>query len=191
MSGVEAAFDAAETNPESVVLLGARAHQPEISYGWIEPERGCTGYGGFPIHRVNRFWEKPSLEIAQSLLEQDCLWNTFVMVGRTDAFLKILESASPQWYDALSEINSQSSGNDWQEEVRAAVPAYKELPLADFSREAVAVNIERFAVLRMGDTGWSDLGDPMRLLALTTSLERKLPARQYAPVLEFARAAAK
>ena len=39
MNGVEAAFDAAEANPESVVLLGARAYQPEISYGWIEPER--------------------------------------------------------------------------------------------------------------------------------------------------------
>jgi mannose-1-phosphate guanylyltransferase len=186
MEGVGAAFQAAEADPESVVLLGARASQPETSYGWIEPDGEYTGYSGFTVHRINRFWEKPPLETAQSLLEQDCLWNTFVMVGRADAFLKIIGPVAPRWADALLEVTI----NEPEKQVQEAAPVYADLPPADFSCEAVSANIDRFAVLRLGETGWSDLGDPVRLLALTTALERKPATREYAPVLAFARAAA-
>src|SRR6266849_1047443 len=88
MDGVAAAFDAAEYNPRSVILLGAPAHEPESAYGWIEPDGGYAAYSGFPVQRIRRFWEKPPRETAQRLLEHDCLWSTFVLVGRVQAFLK-------------------------------------------------------------------------------------------------------
>jgi len=187
MNGVGAAFEGVDADPDSVVLLGARAHQPETSYGWIEPDGPYTAYSGFPLQRVKRFWEKPPQETAQNLLERDCLWNTFVMVGRADAFLKIMEAAAPHWYEALS----NAARNDPEEEFRAAAPSYAELAPADFSSDAVSPNIDKFTVLHLGDTGWSDLGDPVRLLALTSTLERKPPMPHYAPVLAFSRAATK
>ena len=174
---------------DSVVLLGAQPDYPEVEYGWIELG-SPLGREGSQLFRVREFREKPVIEVARRLFEQGSLWNTFVMVGRVDAFLKIIESAAPDWYDALSEVTSLSSG-DSKQEVRAAARWYADLAPADFSNRAVSANIERFAVLRLGDTGWSDLGDPDRLLALAPTLERKPPVRQYLPAhLELARAAA-
>ena len=185
IDGVGAAFDAAEADHESVVLLGARAHQPETSYGWIQPDRACARYSRFPIHRVKRFWEKPSLQTAQTLLEQDCLWNTFVMVGRAGAYLKLIESAAPGWYGALASATAQ----DPEDEACTAARAYAELASADFSSEAVSPNAGRFAVLALGDTGWSDLGDPLRFWALSSALERKPWVHQFGAALAIARVA--
>ena len=45
---------------------------------------------------------------------------------------------------------------------------YEKLPIADFSREVLSVSAEMLAVARLGDVGWSDLGDPRRLVATLT-----------------------
>jgi hypothetical protein len=49
---------------------------------------------------------------------------------------------------------------------------YEKLPIADFSREVLPVSAEMLAVARLGDVGWSDLGDPRRLMA--TLLKRRI-----------------
>jgi hypothetical protein len=41
---------------------------------------------------------------------------------------------------------------------------YDMLPIADFSKEVLSVSTERLAVASLGDIGWSDLGDPRRLI---------------------------
>src|SRR5205823_7443718 len=82
MDGVESTFDLAEADEGAVILLGAAPKQPEVEYGWIEPEANTAHRFGGQLMHVKRFWEKPSHQIAQGLLEQGCLWNTFVMVGR-------------------------------------------------------------------------------------------------------------
>ena len=38
------------------------------------------------------------------------------------------------------------------------------LPPADFSKQVLAVSTERLAVASLDDIGWSDLGDPRRLI---------------------------
>ena len=42
---------------------------------------------------------------------------------------------------------------------------YEKLPIADYSRKVLSVSAEMLAVARLGDVGWSDLGDPRRLMA--------------------------
>ena len=39
------------------------------------------------------------------------------------------------------------------------------LPPADFSRQVLAFSTERLQVASLDDIGWSDLGDPRRLVA--------------------------
>ena len=62
MSGVDLAFSAAESNPESVILLGVAAKHAETEYGWIEaaPAMSMDSQGG--LLKVKRFWEKPSVQ---------------------------------------------------------------------------------------------------------------------------------
>src|SRR6202050_4557155 len=63
---VEFMFNGAEYLPERVVLLGMRADRPETEYGWIEPARSGILSGDGSLQPIKRFWEKPSLEIAEN-----------------------------------------------------------------------------------------------------------------------------
>jgi mannose-1-phosphate guanylyltransferase len=161
MTGVASAFDLAETNAQSVILLGAAATHPEIEYGWIEPE--ATGASGFTdrLTRVKRFWEKPSQQIARRLLDRGCLWNTFVMVGCATAFLGMIRQASPTLYRAFEPILSLPGPEAEAETMR---PIYDRLSTADFSKQVLSVSTERLAVSSLGDIGWNDFGDPRRLI---------------------------
>lgn len=161
MTGVASAFDVAETTTDSVILLGAAATHPEIEYGWIEPGATVTGPSGGRLRLVKRFWEKPSREIAQSLLARGCLWNTFVMVGRVTTFLGMIRNACPTVYRTFEPILSLSN-SALEEEMMQGI--YDDLPVADFSKQVLAVSTERLAVASLDDIGWSDLGDPRRLV---------------------------
>ena len=41
---------------------------------------------------------------------------------------------------------------------------YDDLPIGDFSKQVLAASTERLAVASLDDIGWSDLGDPHRLI---------------------------
>lgn len=167
MSGVESAFDCAEANAGSVILLGAVAKHPETEYGWIEADSTRASHIGGWLMRVKRFWEKPSSETARRLLDQGCLWNTFVMVGTARAFVEMIQHASPGLYSAFEPILSLPRA-EMEDELMRRV--YGQIPTADFSKQVLAVSTERLAVASLGDIGWSDLGDPRRLI--TTLNER-------------------
>ena len=66
-AALESAFETAARHPESVVLIGTQPNSPEVEYGWIEPG-ASLGDQSSEQYRVRRFWEKPSLDVAQSLL---------------------------------------------------------------------------------------------------------------------------
>ena len=161
MTGVRSAFDLAETNAQSVILLGAAATHPEIEYGWIEPGASVTNVSGDGLRPVERFWEKPSYQMAQSLLDRGCLWNTFVMVGGAAAFLAIIRDASPTLYSTFEPMLSLP---DSAMEIEMMQRIYDRLPPADFSKQVLAVSTEKLVVANLDDIGWSDLGDPRRLV---------------------------
>ena len=104
MSHIDMAMDSVEVQPESVMLLGITPTGPETEYGWIEPQPSILGSAQKSITRVSRFWEKPSFNLANSLLDHGCLWNSFVMVGRVDALLKMTRAAMPEMYAAFAAI---------------------------------------------------------------------------------------
>jgi mannose-1-phosphate guanylyltransferase len=101
------AFFGAEEYPDSVVLLGAKAHYAEVEYEWIDFGPAISNAPA-PLLRVNRFWEKPSLQQAQTLLRRGCLWNTFVTVGRASTFVDLLRSQPPEVILSINKSSSQS-----------------------------------------------------------------------------------
>src|SRR5690349_23853832 len=104
MADIEVARDAVESQPETVMLLGITPTAPETAYGWIEPQPSILASAQKSITRVRKFWEKPSLNLATSLMAHGCLWNSFVMVGRVDALLKMTRAAMPELYTAFAAI---------------------------------------------------------------------------------------
>lgn len=162
MSHVDLAFDAVQVQPETVTLLGITPSGAETEYGWIEPQRSILGSLTRSITRVSRFWEKPDANVARSLMGQGCLWNSFVMVGRVDALLKMTGTAVPEM---VSQFASIMPTFETPAERKALLELYSKIQESNFSHEVLAARPEDLTVLRVGDVGWSDLGEPARVLA--------------------------
>ena len=152
MAHIDVAIDAVEVRPETVVLLGITPTAPETEYGWIEPQPSIISTAQRSITQVRKFWEKPDLRLANSLMERGCLWNSFVMVGRVDALLRMTQAALPELYARFAATT-------------ALTELYSKIDDINFSREVLARRPQDLAVMRVGDVGWSDLGEPSRVLA--------------------------
>jgi mannose-1-phosphate guanylyltransferase len=151
--GIRSAISGAEQYPDSIVLVGAKAHYPEVEYGWIEP--GSTiSHAPIRLLRVNRFWEKPSLPQAQALLRRGCLWNTFVTVGHAKTFGDLVCSQIPDVVLSLSKALAES-------ELDAA---YRRMPAVDFSHQVLANEPHRLLTVPDTTSGWADLGSPTRVM---------------------------
>ena len=162
MSHVDVAIDAVRVQPETVMLLGMTPTAPETEFGWIEPQPSILASAEKSITQVRRFWEKPGLSLATSLLERGCLWNSFVMVGRVDALLKMTRAALPEMYAAFEALTPTFTT---AAEHKALSELYSQMAETNFSHQVLAVRPEDLMVMRVGDVGWSDLGEPNRVLS--------------------------
>jgi mannose-1-phosphate guanylyltransferase len=162
MSHIDVAIDAVKVQPEAVVLLGITPTAPETEYGWIEPQPSILAGVERSITRVSKFWEKPGSNLASSLMKRGCLWNSFVMVGRVDALLKMTRAALPQMYDMFAAITPTF---ETDAEHKVLNELYSQIDDSNFSHEVLAARAEDLMVMRVGDVGWSDLGEPNRVLS--------------------------
>ena len=162
ISYVLSAFRAVKARPEMIVLLGIEADSPEVEYGWIEPAISILGDLPQAICRVQRFWEKPSAITAQALMDQGFLWNSFVMVGRVDAFLHIIHQALPGLYDAFETVREALLTDD---EASAIEQLYANISPSNFSHDVLSTRANDVFVMAVRDVGWSDWGDPSRVLS--------------------------
>jgi mannose-1-phosphate guanylyltransferase len=173
-SAVLTAYQCAAVDRERVFLLGVAAERPEEGYGWITPggalPRTVTFGRGAP-RSVASFIEKPTQAEAQALFDYHCLWNTFVLVGHVDAYRGLIEAACGGLMSRVEAAAALSTGFD---------EAFAALPATDFSREVLAKFPERLGVIPVFNSGWTDLGEPSRVLALMASRLRPSVARREA-----------
>jgi mannose-1-phosphate guanylyltransferase len=160
MSFVETGLKTAELNPETVTLLGISPDAPEADFGWIEPTLLKTNNGAAP---VRRFWEKPTMTVARELMDRGCLWNSFVMVGRVEAFLKMIRCALPELFSYFSALVPVLGTRDEFLNLRTL---YSWLPEVNFSKEVLERRTSDLRVIKVDNVGWSDLGDPSRVGAV-------------------------
>lgn len=97
-------FCVVEEDPSRLVLLGIEADKAESKYGYIVPD----GTDGVPensdIRRVSRFVEKPEANMARELTLQGALWNTMIMVSRTETLLNLARGVAPKLYESFEPI---------------------------------------------------------------------------------------
>jgi mannose-1-phosphate guanylyltransferase len=166
------AFAQAEMDSERVILLGIQPDAPEESYGWIEPGNSVDRSA---VSEVRRFWEKPSRRVAAQLMRGGCLWNSFVMVGRVSAFLAMIRRSLPELLRSFESM-----------EGRGLHEVYARIPATNFSDEVLSKRPSDLTVLPARGLGWSDLGEPQRVLsALSTHrLGWNVPSESMMPGLE-------
>jgi mannose-1-phosphate guanylyltransferase len=163
MARVEGALETVEAKPDAVVLLGIAPDRPEVEYGWIEPAELILGEWPWPVYRVRRFWEKPSLSVAQRLEQAGCFWNSFVLVAQPSTLEAMIRHATPELYDAFAPVRARL-GTPWEDDAARAV--YGRLPAFDLSRHVLQSSAGSLAVLPVSGVSWNDLGDPARVRAI-------------------------
>ena len=167
MDHVERGFGAAGMAPDSIVLLGIEPEKAETSYGWIEPVNSLFGGLSKAVSRVKCFWEKPGFAAAQKLMNEGALWNSFVMIGKVKTFLGLFQKHLPRLYwlfdDASVTFGTAS-------ETRSINSLYKLIDEINFSSEVLEKVSEELLVMRVGEVGWSDWGEPQRVLGTLTNL---------------------
>jgi mannose-1-phosphate guanylyltransferase len=160
MAHIRRAFEAAHDRSDLVILLGVEPESPEAEYGWIEPAQAIQGHR--QLHRVRRFWEKPSSRLAAVLQLRGCLWNSFVMIASAQALIDIIASATPALYNAFASAMPMIGTDD---EPTMIEKLYAFLGETNFSDRVLALVPERLAVLKVSGIKWNDLGEPKRVLA--------------------------
>ena len=160
--------DAAEGR---VVLLGMAPEASDDSYGWIVP--GAAVPRRAHLHRVTRFVEKPSADVAEELRAAGALWSSFILVAQLDAILALMSRAQPLLF-ALCVAQLHSARGFLPEHLSAF---YERLPAVDFSRDVLEQLPQSLCVAPMEPCGWTDLGTPERLDRFLTTREVERQAR--------------
>jgi mannose-1-phosphate guanylyltransferase len=158
---LDIAFHGARRNPGRMFLLGSTPDAPEMEYGWIEPGGPLTNpFAGDRLLNVRQFIEKPAQMTASDLVHQGWLWNTFIIVGRLNAFLNALRLGVPfaGRFAALA-----AAAPDLDSERELAARAYRGAPMSGFCADVLTKWPSLCAVSRMIAAGWIDVGQPRRL----------------------------
>lgn len=169
MNHVAVAFNAARRYPWLTVLLGITPERPEVGYGWIEPAERVP-FDQAPVFHVLRFWEKPSLELARQLCVSGCLWNSFVIVAQIPALLSLIMATLPRLYCAFAAIRP-SIGTIFEEATVGRL--YADIGSENFSQQVLEKSPETLAVLPVRGVGWSDLGEPQRVLEALARIDSR------------------
>lgn len=159
---VQGALGVIAARPDVVALLGIEAESPETEYGWIEAAEHPLPLDGDAAFPILRFWEKPSVRLAERLMQRGALWNSFVMVGRVDAFLRLIWSGAPELVIAFDAVRR---GLGTPDEAETLERVYGEITPVNFSERVLVPAIRRLVTLRVKGVEWSDWGNPQRVLA--------------------------
>ena len=142
------AWRSAEISAENgyLTLLGITPHVPATGYGYIKPAQSLgLEKAELPVHKVEKFVEKPNRETAEQFVAEGYLWNSGMFVFKANVFMQMLEQYQPEIFQKISAINDENLA-----ETYAALPSIS-------MDHGLAEKAEKVAVVPV-NMAWSDLG---------------------------------
>lgn len=138
-----------EDNRDGILTLGMRPDRPEIGYGYINyGEEVASG-----IKVVNRFVEKPNLELAKNYLQEGTyLWNGGMFLWKTQHILSEIKKYVPTTYEALHNLDKVN-----EEEVQDYIDKNYSKTDSISIDYAVLEKSEKIFVIP-SKIGWDDIG---------------------------------
>ncbi len=136
-----------------------------VTFG-ITPTHAETGYGYVTVqahsatqttgYQVERFIEKPALEVAQALLagEQPVFWNSGMFVFRASAYLEALQQCAPQIYQ-MTQLAMSKAQTDL-DFIRPDAELFNQIE-GDSIDYAVLEKVDNIALVPL-TLNWSDVG---------------------------------
>jgi mannose-1-phosphate guanylyltransferase len=172
MDHVALAARAVAHDPSRIILLAMEAHGPEVEYGYILPRTHDGLISLWGMHHAAKFVEKPSLRLAQELIEAGGLCNTMIMVFKVRTLLEMMQRLCPTTYLHFVRI-FDALGTPV--EAQAVESVYQTMEPMNFSKgvleKITATHPGALAVLPVLEVFWSDWGSPQRLVQVQGILE--------------------
>lgn len=141
---------------ENLVTIGIMPDYPETGYGYIKFN---THEMEGRAYKVERFVEKPSLEVAKEYLAtEEYLWNSGMFIWKVSSILKNMKKLMPETYIGLERIKS-AIGTENQEVVLEQEFVKMESQSIDYGIMEKAENI----YILPGMFGWDDVGSWLAL----------------------------
>ncbi len=95
----------AAADGQFLVTTGVQPRFPATGYGYIHSGPVVGTVEGFPLHRVERFVEKPNLSTAEEYVRSgEYLWNPGVFVWKNTTLLAAFERYQPTIYQTLTSV---------------------------------------------------------------------------------------
>jgi mannose-1-phosphate guanylyltransferase len=145
-----------QSHRREILLLGLEPDEIDPELGYIVP-----GSADGMLHRVERFIEKPSLELARTLISSGALWNAFIVAVDGQALLDVFMRLFPDIVADMRAAVAHDAGDPMNPE--AAERVYAHLPVVDFSRDILQITPAQLRIVPVPSCGWSDLGTPGRV----------------------------
>lgn len=138
-----------ENNRDGILTLGMKPDRPETGYGYIN-------YGNdkeLGIKEVNKFVEKPNLDLAKKYLEEGTyLWNGGMFLWKTEHVLNEIKKYASITYEALHNLD-----NIKEEEIQSYINNNYGNTEAISIDYAVLEKSEKIFVIP-SEIGWDDIG---------------------------------
>lgn len=94
-----------EENKNSIITLGMKPNRPETGYGYIKFNDKKINIHKSEVRGVDKFVEKPNLDIAKKYLKNgNYLWNGGMFLWTTENILNKIEKYIPGTYEALKTL---------------------------------------------------------------------------------------
>ncbi|MDA7823450.1 sugar phosphate nucleotidyltransferase [Opitutales bacterium] len=152
---LEGAFDAAEKN-DFLVTIGIGPDFPSTGYGYLKKGQAVESTGVRPVHRVEKFVEKPNLEKAEEYLQEGgYFWNAGMFVWRPQVILSAIREHAPELSAGLDELSASWMDTGSVDQAMDAIyPKLKKISI-DFAVMEKAAGV----VMLESDFDWDDVGE--------------------------------
>lgn len=140
-----------------LVTLGIEPTRAETGYGYIE--MGDRIDGKIPSYKVDRFLEKPNIEVAKDLVSKGTyLWNSGMFVWRVDVYLREMEKYLNKIYKGLMVIYQNLDTESEEETIKEQYNLIEGISV-DFG----VMQKTRKAYVIKSSFGWDDIGSYVAL----------------------------
>lgn len=144
------AYEVAEKG-DNLVTIGIVPDYPETGYGYIKFDSHITEGQAY---KVDRFVEKPSLEVAKEYLAtEEYLWNSGMFIWKVSSILKNIQRYMPDTYKALKRIQ-ETIGTEQESNVLENEFHGIQSQSIDYGIMEKAEDI----YILLGTFGWDDVG---------------------------------
>ncbi|MEG6569729.1 mannose-1-phosphate guanylyltransferase/mannose-6-phosphate isomerase [Thermoanaerobacterium thermosaccharolyticum] len=146
----------------NLVTIGIKPQHPETGYGYINFKKITNEiFYNNPVHKVERFVEKPDYDTAVKYVESgDYLWNSGMFIWKTSTILNAIKEYMPQLYSALNVIKENFDSDEIEKILYEEYSKLESMSI-DYGIMEKAKNV----YVVPGDFGWDDVGS-------WTSIER-------------------